>query len=81
MRASKKFAAIDDMLFTTASGWDMQEVSFNLNGADPLEQFQGASSHSVHEGVSWKLTHAPASSSMSQLNVIDESSVFNTNSR
>ena len=36
LRNTKKFSTVDHMLFTTASGWDMQEVGFNLDGADPL---------------------------------------------
>ena len=35
--AHKKFAAVKPMLFTTASGWVVEECNFTLDGADPLE--------------------------------------------
>ena len=52
LRHYEKFSGMSEMLFTTASGWILQEVSFTLDGAEPLEQILSASSHSVHEGVS-----------------------------
>ena len=37
LRQCEKLNAMSDMLFTTASGWILQEVSFTLDGADALE--------------------------------------------
>ena len=37
LRAYEKFAAVTPMLFTTESGWIVQEFNFTLDGADRLE--------------------------------------------
>ena len=36
LRDTKKFATVDHMFFTAVSGWEMNKVAFNIDGADPL---------------------------------------------